>query len=82
MIRYKWNVCGQKCLKRVLKFLFKSLSINFCKINIFPYLCSPNPGELSEWLKEPASKTGVLQGTGGSNPSLTASKPASAGFSR
>ena len=29
-------------------------------------------GELSEWLKEPASKTGVPQGTGGSNPSLTA----------
>ena len=29
-------------------------------------------GELSEWLKEPASKTGVRQRTGGSNPSLTA----------
>ena len=45
------------------------------------YLCHPQ-GELSEWLKEPASKTGVRQRTGGSNPSLTASKPASAGFSR
>ncbi len=32
----------------------------------------PNHGELSEWLKEPASKTGVRQRTGGSNPSLTA----------
>ena len=29
-------------------------------------------GELSEWLKEPASKTGVRQRTGGSNPSLSA----------
>ncbi len=27
---------------------------------------------MSEWLKEPASKTGVRQRTGGSNPSLTA----------
>ena len=32
----------------------------------------PMIGELSEWLKEPASKTGVRQRTGGSNPSLTA----------
>ena len=31
-------------------------------------------GELSEWLKEPASKTGVRQRTGGSNPSLTAKR--------
>jgi hypothetical protein len=29
-------------------------------------------GELSEWLKVPDSKSGVLQGTGGSNPSLSA----------
>ena len=33
---------------------------------------SPKSGEMSEWLKEPASKTGVRQRTGGSNPSLTA----------
>ena len=37
-------------------------------------LSLPREGELSEWLKEPASKTGVPQGTGGSNPSLTAVK--------
>ncbi len=35
-------------------------------------LSSDQPGEMSEWLKEPASKTGVRQRTGGSNPSLTA----------
>mgnify|MGYP006883135697 CR=1 FL=1 len=29
-------------------------------------------GELSEWLKVPDSKSGVLQGTGGSNPPLSA----------
>ena len=39
---------------------------------IFLPLQSPTQGELSEWLKEPASKTGVRQRTGGSNPSLTA----------
>ena len=31
-------------------------------------------GELSEWLKVPDSKSGVPQGTGGSNPSLSATK--------
>ena len=30
------------------------------------------PGELSEWLKVPDSKSGVPRGTGGSNPSLSA----------
>ena len=43
------------------------------KYNIFFLpLQSQTTGELSEWLKEPASKTGVRQRTGGSNPSLTA----------
>ncbi len=27
---------------------------------------------MSEWFKEPDSKSGVLKGTGGSNPSLSA----------
>ena len=38
----------------------------------FPSYPFYTKGELSEWLKEPASKTGVRQRTGGSNPSLTA----------
>ena len=29
-------------------------------------------GEMSEWSKVPDSKSGVPQGTGGSNPSLSA----------
>ena len=39
---------------------------------VFPVIPFIKYGELSEWLKEPASKTGVRQRTGGSNPSLTA----------
>ncbi len=39
-------------------------------------------GEMSEWLKEPASKTGVRQRTGGSNPSLTAQCKANQGAAR
>ena len=49
----------------------------FCEIRKFFHTFAVHqPGELSEWLKEPASKTGVRQRTGGSNPSLTASTPA------
>ena len=45
-------------------------------MRFFPTFVVRFDGELSEWLKEPASKTGVRQRTGGSNPSLTASTPA------
>ena len=31
-------------------------------------------GEMAEWSNAPVLKTGVLQGTGGSNPSLSAQK--------
>ena len=47
---------------------------NYGRIRFFPTFVVRYQGELSEWLKEPASKTGVRQRTGGSNPSLTAPK--------
>ena len=37
------------------------------------YLVSPMYGEMVEWSITPVLKTGVLRGTGGSNPSLSAS---------
>ena len=34
-------------------------------------------GEMAEWSNAPVLKTGVLRGTGGSNPSLSAQSPVS-----
>ena len=38
------------------------------KISVYIY----NPGEMAEWSNAPVLKTGVPQGTGGSNPSFSA----------
>ncbi len=42
-----------------------------CGNSVFIYICNPF-GEVSEWSNVPDSKSGVPQGTGGSNPSLSA----------
>ena len=39
-------------------------------MSLFPF------GEVTEWTNVPDSKSGVPQGTGGSNPSLSATKMA------
>ena len=58
----------------------KKVAIKFADINIIPYLCTRfktlskffKYGEMAEWSNAPVLKTGVLRGTGGSNPSLSA----------
>ena len=58
----------------------KKVAIKFADINIIPYLCTRfktlskffKLGEMAEWSNAPVLKTGVLRGTGGSNPSLSA----------
>ena len=39
------------------------------------YVYGPSHGEVAEWSNAPDSKSGVPQGTGGSNPSLSAIFP-------
>ena len=61
----------------------KKVAIKFADINIIPYLCTRfktlskffKYGEMAEWSNAPVLKTGVLRGTGGSNPSLSAQSP-------
>ena len=60
----------------------KKVAIKFADINIIPYLCTRfktlskffKYGEMAEWSNAPVLKTGVLRGTGGSNPSLSATE--------
>ena len=58
----------------------KTTTKNTCRIKTFVYLCTrfrtqstlSDEGEVVEWSITAVLKTAVLQGTGGSNPSLSA----------
>ncbi len=53
-----------------MRYLEKSITVNSCKLIQKNHLIVY--GEVSEWLKEPVSKTGVpFEGTAGSNPTLS-----------
>ena len=52
-------------------FILQNRAWFFCELIFFHYLCTRN-GEMAEWSNAAVLKTVVVQATGGSNPSLSA----------
>lgn len=76
--RQKFRQIPEKCDRNELSFYIftaiapKKMILKACKRRI-PSANRKDRGEVTEWTIVPASKSGVPQGTGGSNPSFSAS---------
>ena len=60
--------------KKAKKFAYVKKTSDLCSA-LRPKASFEEFGEMVEWSITPVLKTGVLRGTGGSNPSLSAQKP-------